>query len=309
MNELILGIDGGGTRTRALLANMRGDILGRGEGGAANPHANGLEAARREILTAIERAFASAHLNSQRASAACLGIGGVERLDERAEFSEWVRGTISERAVIANDGEILVAAGTPDNCGIAVVAGTGSIAWGKSREGQIARAGGWGYLIGDEGSAFGLASDALRAAAHAADGRGEPTRLLRDILTFWNLAEPTELIPRVYRSGLRHTDIARLAPLVIHAAEEGDRVAENLVTRAGEELARAALAVAHALKFKQEEISLALTGGLLLETELVRVELLRVLARSEYRFAPIELVREPAIGAVRLARELVREQI
>jgi len=307
MSDLVIGVDGGGTRTRARLSRARGEILGNGEAGIANPNAHGFVAAQTEILAAIERAFQDAHIAKQIVAAACLGIGGVDRADERARLTEWARQAIAPRAQIVNDGEIVLAAGLPEKWGVALIAGTGSIAWGKTREGRIARAGGWGYLIGDEGSGFELAREALRAATQASDGRGEPTQLLEMILNYWGLNAAMELVPRVYRSGLAPADLARLAPLVVRAAEEGDAVARRLIERAAAALADTVIGVARALQLRDEKIPLALAGGLLLEAELLRANLRAELTRRGDAFAPIVLVREPVIGAVRIAMELAQD--
>ncbi len=301
----MIGIDGGGSRTRARLADARGETLGRGEASASNPRTNGLRAAQQEILSAIERAFNDAQIQKRRVEAACLGVGGLESLGPRDDLQVWMHESIARRVTLINDGQIVVAAGTPDNWGIALIAGTGSIAWGRTPAGQTARAGGWGYLFGDEGSAFALAREALRAAACAADGRGQPTRLLGIILDHWKLREPLQLIPQVYDSALTNADLARLAPLVIAAAAQGDPAARDLVERAAEELSSAVVALARRLNFGSVEIPLALTGGLLLEAESLRQFLLAALEQSQFRFAPIELVQEPVIGAVRLAVELL----
>lgn len=301
---LVIGIDGGGTHCRARLANTRGETLGAGEAGAANPYAAGFEAAQNEILTAIQRAFDDAKIEQQIVAAVCMGIGGVDRAEERTRLQSWAEQKIAARASIMNDGEIVLAAGSPENWGVALIAGTGSIAWGKSRQGKIARAGGWGYLIGDEGSGFDLARNALRAAVQFADGRGEATRLLSAILEHWNLENPPQLVTRVYRSGLKPADIAALAPLVVQVANKGDVVARRLLEQSAEALATTIIAVARALSFGAEKIPLALTGGLLLETEILRVRLIELAQSRGYTFAPVELVREPVAGAVRLAYHL-----
>ena len=232
-----------------------------------------------------------------------MGVAGADRPGERLEFETWVRNNIAEKIQVINDGEIVLAAGSPENWGVALIAGTGSIAWGKSRAGQVARAGGWGYLIGDEGSGFNLAQEGLRAAMQSADGRGQETKLLDAFLKHWELREAMELIPRVYRSGLKPADIAHFASIVTDAAEAGDAVAQRLVTRAGEELARTVSAVVKRLDLGEEPIPLAMTGGLLLSAELVRKDLLDALQSSGNRFLP-ELVHEPVIGAVRIATKL-----
>ncbi|MBI3742606.1 MAG: BadF/BadG/BcrA/BcrD type ATPase, partial [Chloroflexi bacterium] len=163
--------------------------------------------------------------------------------------------------------------------------------------------GGWGFLIGDEGSAYDLARRALNAITQAADGRGEKTRMVEMILQFWKLKAPMEIIPRVYRSDLKPAEFAQLAPLVLRAAEAGDAVAREIISDAARELALAIFAVARALRFAEEKIPLALAGGLLLGAELLQKELW---ARLKENFAPIALVREPVVGAVKIARELAR---
>jgi N-acetylglucosamine kinase-like BadF-type ATPase len=303
---LVIGIDGGGTRTRARLANARGEALGNGEAGTANPNAHGFAAAQKEILAAIDRAFQDARIEKQSVATVCLGIGGVDRAEERTHFAAWAREAVARRAEVVNDGEIVLAAGSSENWGVALIAGTGSIAWGKTRDGRIARAGGWGYLIGDEGSGFDLARGALRAVTQAEDGRGEPTRLRGAILTHWGIESVSELIPRVYRSGLAPADLAGLAPLVVRTAAEGDAVAQRLIERASAALADTVIAVARQLRFRESEIPLALTGGLLLETELLRTNLVAELKSRGTNFSPITLVPEPVAGAVRIAIELMR---
>lgn len=302
--SFVIGVDGGGTHCRARLANTRGETLGAGEAGTANPYAAGFEAAQNEILTAIQRAFDDAKIKKQMVDAVCMGIGGVDRAEERMRLQAWAEQKIAARAAIMNDGEIVLAAGSPENWGVALIAGTGSIAWGKSRQGKIARAGGWGYLIGDEGSGFDLARSALRAAVQFADGRGEATRLLEAILEHWHLENPPQLVTRVYRSGLKPADIATLAPLVVQVANNGDGVARRLLDQSAEALATTIIAVARVLNFSAEKIPLAMTGGLLLETEILRVRLIELAKARGYDFAPVELVREPVAGAVRLACHL-----
>lgn len=306
MNKLVIGIDGGGTRTRAQLADDEGKILGAGEAGTSNPLVYGLEAAQRELEMAIERAFEAAQRPRARAEAMCMGLGGAGRAREQQELAAWARQYLAERVQVVNDGEIVLAAGTPDNWGVALIAGTGSLAWGRNRAGATARAGGWGYLMGDEGSAFDLARQALRAATQGADGRGEKTILLDAILEFWNLTAPDDLIGRVYRSGSTHKDFARLAPVVMDCAERGDVVAARLVHAAAAALARSIATVSRRLEIDAAPFPLALTGGLVLGAEFLREQLWRALEREGCAGAPVALVHQPAQGAVCLALALAR---
>lgn len=305
MSELVIGIDGGGTNTRAQLADMSGAFLGAGEAGTSNPMVHGIPAAQHELELAIARAFENANRSRERAAALCMGLGGADRAREQQELVAWARETIAERVLVVNDGQIVLAAGTPENWGVAVIAGTGSFVWGRNQSGETARAGGWGYLIGDEGSGFDLARGALRAATQFADGRGEPTHLLDAILKFWHLSAPPDLLTRVYRSGLTHVALAALAPLVIQQAQEGDEPAVRLVKDGAAALALGVAAVSRRLRFDSTTFPLALTGGVLLGADFYRAHLLRALEASRCACAPITLVHHPVQGAVRLARDLV----
>jgi N-acetylglucosamine kinase-like BadF-type ATPase len=301
---MIMGIDGGGTRTRVLLADENGNALGAGEAGTSNPLALGVTAAQRELETAIARTFENANRPRERVAALCMGLGGAGHAREQQELAAWAREHLAERVAVVNDGEIVLAAGTPENWGVAVIAGTGSLQWGRNRAGQTVRAGGWGYIMGDEGSAYDVARQALRAATQCADGRGEKTEMLDAILEFWKLSAPDALVHQVYRAGLTHKDIAKLAPVVMQCAARGDAAALRIVDDAAELLARGVAAVSGALEFSRVEFPLALTGGLLLGAELYREIFLRALRQHACVCAPIALVHEPVRGAVRLARAL-----
>lgn len=303
MSDLLIGIDGGGTHTRAQLADSQGNVLGSGQAGTSNPLAHGLSAAQHELNSAITSAFREANRSPERVAVLCMGLGGAGRAREQQELVEWARAEWAERVTVVNDGQISLAAGTPENWGVAVIAGTGSLAWGKHPQGHTARAGGWGYLIGDEGSAFDLAQNALRAAAQYADGRGPATSLLNAILRHWKLDAPQEIITRVYRSGASHTALAQLAPTVVREAEGGDVVALQITSQAASQLARSVLAVSHSLHFGAP-FPLALTGGLLLGAEFYRALFLRATSALGCACQPIALVHDPVKGAVRLAREL-----
>ncbi|MDL1896770.1 BadF/BadG/BcrA/BcrD type ATPase [Anaerolineae bacterium CFX7] len=302
---MIIGIDGGGTRTRAALADLDGTILARGEAGTSNPLTHGVAAAQRELETAVVRAFAQAGLPRTRADALCMGLGGASQAREQQALAAWARAQLAERVVVVHDGEIALAAGAPDNWGVAVIAGTGSLQWGRHRAGNTARAGGWGYLMGDEGSAYDMARQALRAATQSADGRGEKTELLAAILDFWKLAAPAELVAQVYRADMTPQALAQLAPVAARCAAQGDAVALRLFDDAADDLARGVAAVQRALGFEDAEFPLALTGGFLLGVELYREKFLRALTQRDCRCAPLALVHEPTLGAVRLARAML----
>jgi N-acetylmuramic acid 6-phosphate etherase len=300
-SSLTLGIDGGGTHTVVLLADANGTMMGRGEAGPSNLHAVGVERALAALDAAVAAAFASVGLARQTVAVACLGLAGADRPWERSVLTDWAgRVGLCDRLELTSDGALLLAAGTPDNRGLALVAGTGSIAVGRGADGRLVRAGGWGYLLGDEGSGYRVALAALQAVAQATDGRGPATALTEALLQHLQLAAPPALIQTVYRADWDRARLAALAAVVFATAETGDAVAAAIVDGAAADLARAGAAVVRQLDWSGP-VPVALAGGCLLACGSYRNRLLGHLRQRGVTGEPVAVVAEPASGAVRLA--------
>ena len=309
---LLLGIDGGGTSTDAWLALPGGRVLGRGRAGPSNAKAVGLEPARQSLADAIASAFADARIDPRPAASACFGLAGFDRDDDRRVLMAWVNALRwAERSTLVNDGDLVVAAGTPEGWGVGVIAGTGSIAVGRAPDGRRARAGGWGHLIGDEGSAYAVALDALRLVARRADGR-EPSptgndRLSASLCDALGVSSAPSIVSALYAPGFDRTRIAALAPSVLAAAEHEPGLNDRLLRPAGEALGAQARAVARALGFGPGPLPLALAGGFLLSAEAVSRAMIDDLTGAGFEVDPAP-VADPVRGAVVLAgRALLRE--
>jgi N-acetylmuramic acid 6-phosphate etherase len=302
-SQLVLGIDGGGTRTVVLLATRCGEgwkLLGRGEAGPSNQQAVGTPTALAAIDDATNRAFAAAGRVRVPVHAACLGLAGAGRPCDQEIVREWAARThLAATVDVIEDAALLLAAGTPSGWGIAVVAGTGSMAFARASDGRTARSGGWGPLLGDEGSGYAIALAGLRAAARSADGRAQATPLTDRLLAAYGVKQPQELVGVVYRGGDR-VALAALAPVVLDAAESGDPVAEHIIHEAASELAAAAAAAAQQLNLGTS-FPVALAGGLLIASPAYRARFLLALAARGLTVGQVALVNEPAEGAVRLA--------
>jgi N-acetylglucosamine kinase-like BadF-type ATPase len=230
-------------------------------------------------------------------------LAGADRPDDQAVIREWAeRVRLAERVMVVSDAAILLAAGTPEGFGLVLIAGTGSIAFGRRADGRSERAGGWGPRLGDEGSAYAIAMSALQAVVRAADGRSSATRLTERFLNRFGLHQPQELVAAVYRSGRDREDFAALAPLVVELAEI-DPVAEQIVETGARELALAGQAVVRRLGWTGP-VPVALSGGLLLGSEGYRRRVLGALRALGIGPDPVQLVEEPAEGAIRLALSL-----
>lgn len=303
---LLIGIDGGGSKTVALLADAAGRVLGRGVAGPSNHQTVGVAAAESALNQAIQAAFAAAGLEPRPPRAIGLGMSGVDRPADHAIIHDWAaRHVPGVRVVIVNDAEIVLAAGTPAGWGVAVICGTGSIVVGRNPEGRTARAGGWGYILGDEGSGYAIGQAALRAIMRAGDGRGPQTALTGAILAHWSLPSPSALIGRLHGAPTPPIqEIARLAALVESVAAAGDEVAQGILAEAGRELAVAVAAVMRHLELRGPT-PCALAGGVLVRGQLTRQMFLDAATSLGLRLDPVTPVPEPAQGALILARKLL----
>ena len=301
MPELLLGVDGGGSHTVALVADRNGTMLGRGEAASSNHQSVGFPAAVAAIDRATQSALEQAGYDATSPiTSACFGLAGAARPTDRARFGAWlVEQARIGRWRIVTDAELVLAAGTPAGWGVALISGTGSICYGCSADGRTARAGGWGYLMGDEGSGYALGVGALRLATQTADGRADAGRILRAILDYWRLREASELIAHVYHPARTRADIALLAQPIASLADRGDPSAQELMAQAARELARLVDAVVHTLGLHEPPV--ALGGGLLG----ARPRLQRgVVAQAAVPLGTYTCVAEPARGAVILARHM-----
>jgi N-acetylglucosamine kinase len=299
LRRFVLGVDGGGSKTHCVALDSSGRLLARGIGGPSNPLAVGFEAASMAILDAIGEA--SMRCRVERFDAACVAVAGVERPVSRGMLEERLRAALPAAQVfVVPDAMAALYGATLGEPGVVVIAGTGSIAYGWRDIGEVARAGGWGWKIGDEGSGYEIGRKALNAAARAHDGRGPKTLLLPLILEAFNLKDPMELIDLIYLEGLKPHRVATLTPLVVEAAEKDDQVARRILREAGAELARAAVAVVRRLGL-EGFFTVSYTGGVFQESSLIRGLFEEEVKRAApgCRVTPVRF--EPAVGAAMLA--------
>jgi len=295
----VLGIDAGGTKTLCLLADARGEVVSEGRGPGANLHVAGEAGVERTLRAVVGEAIDDRGVTP---AAICIGIAGVDRADEAQAIRGIVRAiSPRSRVLVVNDALIALVAGAHDAPGIVIIAGTGSITYGRNRDGEAARAGGWGHMVGDEGSGYWIGREAVAAVMRAADGRGPATRLTDEILAHFAVADISSLPRIVYDRENPRMSVAALGPIVQHSAELGDSVARRILERAAEELVTAAGSVASQLEMRGEAFTFYLAGGAFqvvpwLVDELGR-RLLEVAPRSQVQ----HLLEEPAKGAVWLA--------
>jgi len=294
---VVVGIDAGASKTRAFAVDRDGAVVGRGAGGGANLLSSPDPAG--SIGAALAESLAGG-----RADAVVLSCAGGDREADRVRGREILTRLVGPdtRVEVTGDGIAALYAGNPAGCGVVLISGTGSIAFGRNEEGEERRSGGWGYLIGDEGSAVWLGLEGLRAAAHHADGRGAATAITEQILAQLGVSSFMDVLAQLY--GKPHPPPAVMAATraVGRAAADQDAIAVSIVRRGAHALARAGSVVASELRLEGGPVYLA--GGsfesLPSLERAVRSELLAMLPR-----AAVEAVsEEPAMGAARLAMRL-----
>jgi N-acetylmuramic acid 6-phosphate etherase len=304
---LLLGIDGGGTKTETWLAAStsaaESTVIGRGSAGPANPQAVGLAQATENLDRSVAAAFDDAGRLRQTVRVAVMALAGSDRDTSRRELTAWADGQcLAESLQVVHDALPVLMAGCSAGWGVALISGTGSFAFGRTRDGQVARAGGWGYLFGDEGSGYALGLAGLRATAQAADGCGPATQLTAAIVQHLGIRQPQELVQAIYQAADCRTTVAALAPLVVAIADQGDAESQQIVDRAAADLATMVVAVAKRLDLTNTPLPLALAGGTLLGSRRLQSATLDRIVAAGCTLAATAEVRDPVRGAVALAQ-------
>ena len=300
----VIGIDAGGTKTVCLLADAAGSVVSTARAGGANLQAVGELQVEKVLHDVMEQALGDRDVVP---SVICLGIAGVDRPDDQAVVrSIMKRIGFKARVVIVNDALVALEAGAPGEPGIVIISGTGSIAYGRNAAGEAARAGGWGYVLGDEGSGYWIGRAALRAVLRAADHRGPRTLLTEMLLEHFQVAQPQALLHAVYHTHLAPAAIGALATSVQRAFRAGDAAAVGILRGAADELEGGALSVARRLDLLPHPFVFVLSGGIFRAVPWLEQELSRRLPLAAPLSVTRLLEREPAEGAVRLALQEYR---
>lgn len=306
--SLVVGVDGGGTKTRALLADDRGDTIAEavGPGSAVRPQE--IERSAGIIAGVVRDALESGEKSDVRPRVVCIGVAGAGREPERQGLLDMlVAHEIAEEVVVMTDLEIALEDAFGDGPGVLLIAGTGSSAFGRGPTGATARCGGWGPIIGDEGGGAWIGRRALSVVAAATDGREPETALTGAILTAAEVEDAAGLIR--WAAAATPATFATLAPVVMQVADTGDLRANSIVSMAVEELALHVRALARQL-FTDERASVpvAFTGGLLSKGTSLRKRLEHRLKSAvpgaQLRTEEIDPARGAVRGALRQLAEL-----
>lgn len=308
---LVIGVDGGGTKTEAWVARIVNEqepnVIGRGLAGSSNPRAVGMELALANLAEAVAAARADAGLGQASVRLAVLAMSGAGHATVREQIGAWAlaRG-MADEVRFEHDAEPVLAEGTPQGRGIALIVGTGSAAIGADASAAKHVVGGWGYHYGDEGSAYWIGRQALVEVARSADGRSGPTSLVQTLTARLGVTDARAILGALEQTGNVRGAIARLAVDVEQAAQQGDAVALAIVKQGASELAQMTATLAEQLKLGVE-FPLALAGGVICGSELLRQELAAALAERGLQPSPVKTVPNPVAGCLRLAHRYLTQ--
>jgi N-acetylglucosamine kinase-like BadF-type ATPase len=295
----VLGIDAGGTKTVCQLADETGALVAEARGGGANLQAAGELHVEKVLHDVMEEALGDRGIVP---AAICLGIAGVDRPEDSTIVRSIMRRIgYKARTIVLNDALVALEAGAPGAAGVVIVSGTGSIAYGRNANNEGARAGGWGHVLGDEGSGFWIGRAALRAVLREADRRGQRTALTPLLLKHFGVSEAQNLIHEVYQNKVAPSAIGALAQCVQTAFSQGDKAAIGILRAAADELESSGVSVATRLDLGSERFTFILAGGIFRAVPWLRDELQRRLPVAVPNSTVRLLEREPATGAVSFA--------
>jgi glucosamine kinase len=301
MSRYVIGVDGGGTRTRAVVLDRDGTEIARAEGDAAVADA-AAPAPAADAVAAVSSAAARAAGIDLPVDVVWAGLAGAGRETARSAVEvELGRAGVARVTRVGTDVVAAFHDAFADGPGVLLIAGTGSIAWGRAEDGREGRVGGWGRHIGDEGSAYAIGMDALRRIAKNADGRAPETTLRDAVLSRLALPGVDDLVQ--WTGTAERANVAALAPVVAAAATKGDAAAREIIDRAVDELERHVLAVLENLGPWRRPPQVALAGGLLRPGRALRAPVEAALARLGVPVLEREI--DPAMGAGRLACAIV----
>jgi N-acetylglucosamine kinase-like BadF-type ATPase len=310
--QFVIGMDGGGTKTAALLSELRGNVLVEQTGGPSNFQIIGVEKAAEVLFDLIERCCREIGCSLDDVRSIAAGLTGAGREGDRermhnglVEYARRREATLRQ-VIIESDARVALEGAFKGNVGIILISGTGSIAFGKDQAGNVHRAGGWGRILGDEGSGYAIGRDALNAVTKDLDGRGKPTLLTNLVARQFGLSEQENIIAAIYRDDF---DVASVAPLVIEAATIRDVEASRILNNATFELAehvRALLNKIEKASRVRHKVPLAFIGSVISSDNVFSNTLRNKIVFSLPQISIVKPEGPPAYGAVLLALRSLR---
>ncbi|MBI3587000.1 MAG: hypothetical protein HY088_07725 [Ignavibacteriales bacterium] len=313
--EFVIGIDGGGTKTAAILADLQGNVIVEETAGASNFQVMGVEKAADVLLNLIRKCCKEADCSVADVQCVVAGLTGAGRDSDKKQISDRLFELAKEnritlnKVVIESDARIALEGAFRGGAGIILIAGTGSIAFAKDLSGAIYRTGGWGRILGDEGGGYAIGRDGLNAVTRHLDGRGKETLLTKLIAKEFGLSSQEKIITAVYREQF---DIASVAPLVIEAAQKEDAECARLLNKATFELSEHVRALIKKIEKSSRvvrKIPLAFIGSVITSDTVFTKILANKITFSLPQISIVKAQTSPVHGAVLMAIQTLKETV
>lgn len=267
----VIGIDGGGTKTKLVRCTLDGTVIDSYMSGPSNILSSGYGVVRQSIHDVIIDAVINSGDCFEECRAMCIGIAGAARESVKVQLEAIIRETgYKGPLIITHDAETALIGGTDGEEGILLIAGTGTICYGENKEGKTHRVGGWGHIIGDEGSAYSIGVKILNAIMRAYDKRGQETILTELVLKRLALETVEDIIGEVYKVGASKQDIAGYAILIEEACNRGDEVALKIIDETIDALVEAANTNIHCLDFENKSTKVIINGSVLINNKRIQ---------------------------------------
>jgi len=300
-----IGMDGGGTKSILTAVDENGKEIAQLRGGPTNISAYTLDQVRSNIETIVNKLLQGYNLSKEECLGFCIGSAGIDKESDKPLMHAMIKQMgLSCDIQVVNDAEIILEAEKDCEAGVAIISGTGSIAYGTDKTGNRVKSGGWGHLLGDEGSGYWIANEAIIAAVRSADRRTEKTLLLDKILTVLEIDDPYKIIDFVYKDCASDKGkLASLSSAVSQAHQAGDAEASRILKKAGQELSLLGSTVLKQLAYEDKSIVVC-SGGILQNNDFIFNNVKMSLESMFEQVQVVRLSKEPVWGAVKMAMAL-----
>jgi N-acetylglucosamine kinase-like BadF-type ATPase len=302
MKKWVIGLDGGGTKTVGVLVDEAGCVAGRAVAESSNYQVIGGEKLGQVISGLVKELMASYSAAGAKATHLYAGLAGAGRPADREAIQLALRQhDLAETISVDTDASAALAGAFAGGPGIIVISGTGAICFGKSKDHVVYRCGGWGYLLGDEGSGYYIGQQALIASLKDLDGRGQKTLLRPAIEEKYQVGSIDLLISAIYSGKMDRTEIAGLAPMVFDIYAKGDQAAVAIIESAGKEIGKIVAAVSKRMGMQDQPVTVALIGSIFKQRHILLPFMEQEARRTAATVTFIDPQFEPAIGSAVLA--------
>ena len=309
----LLAVDGGGTKTRAVLVEADGTILGEGKAGASNYHVVGAEGAKKALVEAVLAALKDAGIESNQTvklNKAVFALAGIDTVIDEKEVAGVVQRAVTAlsieigRLLVENDCLSTLLGATQNNAGILLIAGTGSIIFAHDGNNRIVRSGGWGHRVGDEGGGYWIGKQAIQAVLKMMDGRGEETLLSKLILEKFNFNKIEDLYNWTYSDGYSVDEVGALAAVVDEAFRLGDTVSKRILDAAVSELLLLIETAIEKADIQQDEFDMIFQGGVFHHNHYIKNQVCQRIQQSTTKVKIRTTTEEPIWNIIKRGLKL-----